>query len=182
MPDENPRGVLCDAFSEAGCVAGAEVPGEEAAWASLKLWVVLARAQAAIASRDQLRLTRHGLTRGEFGVLDALFFKGPLLLGEVQRKILSSSGGITYLVDRLERRGYVERRPSPDDRRAVYAALTPEGEAYFREIFPAHAHDLAVSMSALSREEQVLLTGLLKKMGRRAAELLEKDLKRHEAE
>ncbi|MHB8766770.1 MAG: MarR family winged helix-turn-helix transcriptional regulator, partial [Deferrisomatales bacterium] len=100
------------------------------------------------------------------------YFKGPLLLGELQRKVLVSSGGTTYLVDRLEQRGYLDRRRSPDDRRAVYAVLTAAGEAFFREIFPQHAQGLVESVSGLSRDEQVEVTRLLRRLGRSAAEQL----------
>lgn len=148
---------------------GEPLPADEGVRTALKLWIVLARAQAAIAAHDQRNLDRCGLTRAEFGVLDALFFKGPLLLGEIQRKLLVSSGGTTYLIDRLAERGYVDRRRSPDDRRAVYAVLTPEGDAFFRGIFPEHAQGLVESVSTLSRDEQLELTRLLRKLGRGAA-------------
>jgi MarR family 2-MHQ and catechol resistance regulon transcriptional repressor len=85
---------------------------------TLKLWVVLSRAQAAIAAHVRDDVARHDLTLAEFGILEALHHKAPMLLGEVQKKILVSSGGITYLVDRLEKKGLVERRECPSDRRA----------------------------------------------------------------
>ena len=53
-----------------------------------------------------------------------------------------SSGGITYLVDRLEQKGLVERQDCPGDRRARYAALTPEGERVIGRIFPGHARQI----------------------------------------
>jgi DNA-binding MarR family transcriptional regulator len=101
---------------------------------ALKLWVVFNRAFNAVRKHLDASVTSHGLTEGEFGILEVLFHKGPLLLGEVQRKILASSGGVTYLVDRLEKKGLVRRDPCPSDRRALYAVLTPEGE---RVIGPA---------------------------------------------
>src|SRR3954468_9259159 len=91
---------------------------------SLKLWVVLARAYAAVARHAEADIARHGLTLTEFGILEALYHVGPLLLGELQQKILGSSGGVTYLVDRLAEKGLVERQECPEDRRARYAALT----------------------------------------------------------
>jgi MarR family transcriptional regulator, 2-MHQ and catechol-resistance regulon repressor len=138
---------------------------------SLKLWVVLSRAYAAVAAHDRADVARHGLTPAEFGALEALYHKGPLLLNELQRKLLVSRGGITYLVDRLAARGLVERRPCPGDRRAAYAALTPEGEAWIAEIFPAHAACLEHVLSGLSDAEKEQATRLLRKLGRRVAEL-----------
>jgi MarR family 2-MHQ and catechol resistance regulon transcriptional repressor len=144
----------------------AEDPATEAA---LKLWVVLSRAHAAVAAQAAEDAARHDLTLAEFGILESLYHKGPMLLGEVQRKILVSSGGITYLVDRLEERGLVERRACPADRRARYAALTPQGEQFVTAIFPAHAERIRTAVAALDQEEQRVVTGLLRTLGVAAA-------------
>jgi MarR family 2-MHQ and catechol resistance regulon transcriptional repressor len=138
--------------------------------AALKLWVVLARAYAAVAERAARDVARHGLTLAEFAVMEALYHKGQLLLGEVQKKILVSSGGVTYLVDRLEQRGLVERRLCAEDRRARYAALTAEGHAFMNRIFPEHAECIAEVASALTPEEKQQVTRLLRDLGRHAAD------------
>ena len=136
---------------------------------ALKLWVVLSRAHAAIAARAAADIARHGLTLAEFGVLEALHHKGRMLLGEVQRSLLVSSGGVTYLIDRLEKRGWVQREACPNDRRARYAALTAAGEAFVREAFPVHATAVATAMRGLTRDEQLAATALIRRLGRGAA-------------
>lgn len=136
---------------------------------ALKLWVVLSRAHAAIEEHAEAQVARHGLTLTEFAILEVLFHRGPMLLGEVQRRILVSSGGITYLVDRLERKGLVERRECPEDRRARYAALTPAGEARIAEIFPEHARSLEHALAGLDAAEKEQGLGLLRALGRHAA-------------
>jgi MarR family transcriptional regulator, 2-MHQ and catechol-resistance regulon repressor len=133
------------------------------------LWVVLARAYDAISTRVQADLVKYEVTGTEFGILEVLYHKGPLLLGEVQRRILVSSGGVTYLVDRLEAKGLVERVACPTDRRARYAALTPAGEALIADIFPDHAKCIEKMMSGLDAEEQVTAQRLLRKLGLAAA-------------
>lgn len=137
---------------------------------ALKLWVVLARAYSAVAERAARDVARHGLTLAEFAVMEALYHKGQLLLGEVQKKILVSSGGVTYLVDRLEQRGLVERKRCAEDRRARYAALTEEGRSFMARIFPEHAACIAEVAGALSAEEQLELTRMLRDLGRHAAD------------
>lgn len=136
---------------------------------ALKTWVVLARAYAAVAHAVEADIARHGLTTTEFGILEALHHKGPLLLGEIQRKVLVTSGGITYLVDRLVAKGLVTREPSPDDRRARYAVLTPDGKRFIAGIFPGHAAFLARMISTLDEREQAQATTLLRKLGLGAA-------------
>jgi MarR family 2-MHQ and catechol resistance regulon transcriptional repressor len=100
--------------------------------------------------------------------MEVLYHKGPLLLSEVKQKILVSSGGITYLIDRLEVKGLVERRACAKDRRASYAALTPDGEALMGRIFPEHERMLQQALSGLDEEEQAEATALLRRLGRTA--------------
>jgi len=137
---------------------------------ALKLWVVLARAHGAVADRVRADLVRYGLTGGEFGVLEALYHKGPMLLGEVQKKILVSSGGITYLMDRLAEKGYTERRPCEEDRRASYAQLTPKGTELMQRIFPEHAAMLREALAGLDEEEKEQAIRLVRKLGLHAAD------------
>jgi MarR family 2-MHQ and catechol resistance regulon transcriptional repressor len=133
---------------------------------ALKLLVVMSRALNAVTEhvwKDDME--RHGITPTEFAILEALYHKGPLLLGEVQRKILVTSGGITYLVDRLVEKGLVKREQCPEDRRARYAVLTPAGQALIKKIFPAHAARIEQAMSGLTQAEQREATALLRKLG-----------------
>ena len=138
---------------------------------ALKLWVVLSRAYSSVDRSLQAGLAANEVTPGEFGILEVLHHKGRLLLGEIQKKVLVSSGGITYLVDRLTEKGLVKREDCPSDRRARYAVLTPEGTDLMRRVFPAHAQDVARALSGLSVEEQLEATRLLRKLGLAAAAL-----------
>ncbi len=149
----------------------AETRQGEPATQALRLWVVLARAYAAIEARAAADVARHGLTLAEFGILEALHHKGPMQLGEVQRKILVSSGGITYLVDRLEAQGWVRRRPCPGDRRARLVELTGKGRRFIDKVFAQHAGMLEEALAGLDTHEQRRAAALLKKLGLHAAGL-----------
>ena len=148
----------------------ASAVGEAERTRALKLWVVLARAYAAIQREVDADIARHDLTTTEFGILEALYHKGPLLLGDIQRKVLVTSGGITYLVDRLITKGFVVREPSPNDRRARYAVLTPAGSRLIRRAFPVHADCVARTLAGLDAREQADATVLLRTLGLAAAE------------
>ena len=116
-------------------------------------------------------IERRGLTPAEFGVIEALYHKGPLLLGDVQRRTLISSGGTTFLIDRLEKKGLVERRLCTSDRRARYAALTTKGRELLAEIFPVHAEAIRRAMAGLGLADQRAMTDLLRTLGQEAAAL-----------
>lgn len=132
---------------------------------ALKLFVVLSRAFNAVGARVARSSESEDLTATEFGIMEALLHKGPLLLGEVQRKILLTSGGVTYAVDRLEEKGLVERQACPTDRRARYAALTARGEALIKRVFPAHAEQIERTLDVLSPREQDEAIRLMRKLG-----------------
>lgn len=147
-----------------------DAPDEPTARA-LKLWVVLARAHRAIEAQAAADAARHGFTLAEFGALEALYHRGDMLLSDLQRRILVSSGGITFVVDRLTRKGLVRRRQCPDDRRARFASLTAQGERLVGEIFPAHAARIRLACAGLGEAEQREAVELLRTLGQAAAEL-----------
>ena len=136
---------------------------------ALKLFVVLERAAGSVLRCMQRTSEYQGLTHTEFEILEALYHKGPLLLGDVQKKVLLTSGGVTYTVDRLAEKGFVERRECETDRRARWAALTPKGEALMDKIFPPIARQIEETMSVLSAREQDEAIAALRRLGLHAA-------------
>lgn len=136
---------------------------------ALKLWVVLSRAHASISSHAVAHAADHGLSLTEFAILEALYHRGRMVLGEIQRRILVSSGGITFLVDRLAEKGLVVRQECQEDRRAKFVALTREGTRLIRDLFPCHARTIAHAMRGLTEAEQEEATQLLRTLGLKAA-------------
>jgi MarR family 2-MHQ and catechol resistance regulon transcriptional repressor len=132
---------------------------------ALGAYVKLLRAGRAVLARVEPRLAAAGLTPTQFGVLEAILHKGPLGQRELSRKVLTSAGNMTDLVDKLEARGLVRRVRQKLDRRAVLVELTAEGRALIEPLFAAHAGDIADAMSGLNGEELHQLGGLLRKLG-----------------
>lgn len=141
------------------------MPSEAGRDTALKLFVVLSRAHEAVAAHARADVARHGLSETAFGALEALYHKGPMLVGELQRSMLISSGGITYVVDQLASKGLVTRRPCEEDRRAIWAELTPAGRRLMDRIFPLHAAAIERALGGLTRREQEDATRLLRKLG-----------------
>jgi MarR family 2-MHQ and catechol resistance regulon transcriptional repressor len=137
---------------------------------ALQFWSVLSRAHAIVAERVARAAARFDLTQAEHAALDALGRHGPMLLGELQQEILVSSGGVTYLIDRLATRGLVARRPNPDDRRARFAALTEQGQQLLDQLAPEHERAVADAVDGLTRREQRHVADLLRKLGLRLDE------------
>jgi DNA-binding MarR family transcriptional regulator len=68
-----------------------------------------------------------GLTPGHMKTLLELDTEGGRSMGDLAALMACDASNVTWLVDRLEERGLVERRPHPGDRRVKSVVLTPEG-------------------------------------------------------
>ncbi|KYZ77760.1 transcriptional regulator [Anaerosporomusa subterranea] len=132
---------------------------------SLKLFTVLARTHNTLMEIDRRDIRNYGLNQTEFAVLELLYHKGPHPLQQIGERILITSGSITYVVNKLEKKGLLERNPCEEDRRIVYAMLTEKGRSLLGEIFPHHALALAKAFRGLTQEEKQLAIQLVKKIG-----------------
>jgi DNA-binding MarR family transcriptional regulator len=61
-----------------------------------------------------------------------------LRMAELADTVMLSRSGLTRLVDRIEKAGYVRREPSPDDARGTFTVLQPAGLRRLRNAVPAH--------------------------------------------
>jgi len=132
---------------------------------SLKLYIVLSRANKAINEVTNQFFQQNGINPTEFAVLELLYHKGRQPLQKIGSKILLASGSITYVVDKLEKRGLIKRVSCPSDRRVTYAEITEKGAAFMEKIFPEHEKNLHELMNALTPEEKDTAIELLKKLG-----------------
>lgn len=103
-----------------------------------------------------------GLTPKQMGVLWALDAGTELPMRAIGERLYCDASYVTDLVDRLEQRGLIERRPSSEDRRVTLIALTREGERC-REHALELLHEPPVEFAALTAAEIEQLAELLAK-------------------
>ncbi len=138
-----------------------------------KLWIVLARCQRAMALLVEKWIADAGLSTSDFQLLETLLHKGPLTITEIQKKILLATGSMTAAVDRVEKKGLINRTATEGDRRARRLVLTDEGRQLAESLYATHAKQLKSAMRALDDAEAEELYRLLRKLGLFAAEMLE---------
>ncbi|HWH01878.1 MAG TPA: MarR family transcriptional regulator [Pilimelia sp.] len=106
----------------------------------------------------------HQLTPRDYDILARLFWTGPphrLTPTQLAAGTASPPATITSRLDRLERRGLIDRSPDPGDRRSLLAQLTPAGAGMFRQIVAEQARHEAKLFSDLAAEDLVRLRDLL---------------------
>jgi len=139
--------------------------GTESERQALDAYIKLSRASEAVNQRVNEHLHARGLTVSQFGVLEALYHRGPMPVGQLASKILRSSANLTLVVDNLAKRDLVRRERRPDDRRCVDVSLTAEGRDLVEGLLPAHVAGVVDGFAVLSAEEQATLAALCRRLG-----------------
>jgi MarR family transcriptional regulator, 2-MHQ and catechol-resistance regulon repressor len=136
--------------------------------ATLQLVIALGRALQALEQGVRPQLAQAGLSMTEFAVLEVLYHKGALPLGEIRDRILLTGASTTYVVQNLEERGLMRRRTCAEDQRVVFGELTTRGRTLIDEVFPAHVDRLRELMADLSVAEKRAAVRLLRRVSRHA--------------
>jgi MarR family 2-MHQ and catechol resistance regulon transcriptional repressor len=132
------------------------------------LWLIVWKAYQSLREHAEAHIASLGLGLSDFGVLEVLFHRGPKPVNEIGEKVNLTSGSITAAVDRLEKKGLVERRNDPGDRRARVVHLTEAGDSLIRCAFADHSAAMERATSALTPEEREQAINLMRKLGRGA--------------
>jgi DNA-binding MarR family transcriptional regulator len=130
-------------------------------------WESLFRAQVAVMRRLQSGPAFKALAVNEYDVLFTLSRcpSGWLRLNELNDNVLLSQSSLSRLVERLEKRGLVERMPAPDDGRGVLLKLTESGRELQKQIGREHVRDISALITpALTAAEQRELLRLTEKL------------------
>ena len=85
----------------------------------------------------------------------------PLSPTEIARRLIVTTASVTSLLDTLERRGLVERRPDPADRRRLLVAITPPAQAMVRQYVPEIVATQSAVMSGIGEEDRQQLIAVL---------------------
>lgn len=128
-----------------------------------RLTTVLRRMGAASALHSQAVAKRAGLAAVDLECLDMILLAGPVTAGQIMEHTKLTSGAVTGLIDRLARKGYVERAADPHDRRKVVVRIVPEAIKPLQELFAPMAERSAALMRQYSAEELALIADFVEK-------------------
>lgn len=131
----------------------------------LKILIGMHRAVNHIDRQSTKILSEYQLTLGQFAVLEALYHKGDMTVGQVQQKILSSCGTIPLIIGNLEKRGYLIRQEDQKDKRRCILHLTKSGHQLISQVYPRNEAQIVELMETWTAKEQEMLAILLKKYG-----------------
>ncbi len=129
----------------------------------LKIFIGMSRALNKINRATNKVYTKYGLTSGQFAVLEALYHKGDLSVGEVQEKILTTSGTIPVIVRNLEKEGLLEKTRDEEDKRRFILRITKKGRDLMDLVYPENEAIIVSMINTWSKEEQEQILKYMKK-------------------
>jgi len=124
----------------------------------------LVRTYQAFESHAMPDIRSHGFNPAEFDVLVTLGNTSGMTLTELGESTLLFKTTLTSVVDRLQKKGLVERIPCDTDRRRTYARLTERGETTFEQVFPAHIAHLKQRVGRIPKRERDKLVRALREL------------------
>jgi MarR family transcriptional regulator, organic hydroperoxide resistance regulator len=134
-----------------------EARSEAEAVAERELCGLVAGLSRQIADHVRERAAKLGLTAPQATALREL--TGPMTMRELAERMSCEPSNATFVIDRLEKRGLLERRPHPTDRRAKRLVLTAEGTALRERLVELLVQESP--LAALTQGEQNTLHDLL---------------------
>ncbi len=107
----------------------------------------------------------YGFTRTEFDILAQLLLADhPLSQSELLKRLLTTKGNVSQMLQRLEAKGFVSRELNPSDKRCQTVALTDKGRELIRPLVERHIDYISAFFSSLTELEKEFLYKLLRKI------------------
>ena len=128
--------------------------------------IAFARAARAASDKTSAGSSSSALP-GFFAVLEVLLHMGALPVNAIGERVLLTSGSITTAVQRLEKKGLLQRERSRLDARVVLVQLTSAGQDLIESNSSQHAGNLEDLFVEFSEEERVQFENLITKFHKR---------------
>ena len=114
--------------------------------------------------QTQRTLAPFEVTPSQARALGVLTEHGPMRIGALSEYLRIAPRSATEVVDALEEARLVERRPDPDDRRAILVALSSRGEEVAAEIRAARAAEAEEFFARLDEADRTSLARILRSL------------------
>ena len=126
---------------------------------------LLTVSQHAVFQNLHERLDRFGITPGQYAVLYCLWNKGEITPKEISQAVFLEMSTVSGVLDRMQKKGLIQRVVDPNDRRSVRVAATPEGMALREGVMEAVAAMNTDVLGEFTPEEVQLLRKCLARIG-----------------
>jgi len=104
-----------------------------------------------------------GIKQADLRAMEVVSRRGRLTAGQLAGELRLTTGAVTGLIDRMERKGYFRREDDPSDRRKVVVLLTPKAKARERRAFGDLGEDTGRMLSRYRPDQLAFLADFLRR-------------------
>lgn len=138
----------------------------------LKSLIIIFKAYQSLQKSVKHSLVGTDINVNEFTTMEALYTKGELTTQAIIDVILIPNSSMTYVLEILHKKGYIDRKKKPEDKRVQMISLTKKGREVFEDIYARHFDYMRAIFDVIDIKEEKILQDLLKKVGKKAEEAL----------
>lgn len=129
-----------------------------------KLLVNLFNSVMAAESKAVLTPEFAGISENDMHIIEAIGISEPKMTSEIARELNVTAGTLTVNMNSLEKKGYIIRTRSEQDKRVVYISLTEQGTRVYHHHSDFHKKMIKSAISELTDDERKMLLGCLIKL------------------
>ncbi len=137
----------------------------------IELWQNFSAIYRTALKRLNSRLSEEKLSFSQYSILRAVGKFGPMQMNKIGEHMLVAPANVTGLVDRLEKKGYVNRAKDPTDRRLFKIELTVKGEKVYGAISQQFRGYVRKLFESVPGDEKRVLLSTLKRVRERVEAL-----------
>ncbi|MCA9766562.1 MAG: MarR family transcriptional regulator [Carnobacterium sp.] len=138
----------------------------------IKAFTVFIKSSQSIQKLIKQDFLKKDINLNEYAIMELLYHRGDQPIQSIGKRILMGGGSITYVIDKLEKKGFLSRKPSTEDRRKIYACITKKGKQYMDQRVTEHEALIHTIFEEWDDDEVEEAIDLLKRMGMHAEKLL----------
>lgn len=132
----------------------------------LKTITILFRTISRIQEAVKENVSMFSINPTEFAVLEVLFHKGNMTAQQVKDKVLIASSSLSYVIEQLQIKKYIEKKQCETDKRVFYLSLSEYGKSFMEDMYPKHQKHMRNMLDVLTEAEEEQLQEMLKKIGK----------------
>lgn len=138
----------------------------------IKAFTVFIKSSQSVQKLIKQDFLKKDINLNEYAVMELLYHKGDQPIQSIGKKILMGGGSITYVIDKLEKKGFLYRKPCEEDRRKMFACITEEGRQYMNRRVAEQEALIHTIFDEWTDDEVEEAIDLLKRVGLHAEGLL----------
>lgn len=131
---------------------------------SMKIWIQLFRSFNKIRTKEQKYIQNFNLTMMQFQVLEVLYHRGNLNIGEITSLTMSTPGNITVVIKNLKKERFIDTVHNDKDKRVSILCISSKGKEIIQELFPNHAKNIQEYFDVFTDDEKETMFRLLRKL------------------